>query len=307
MSEHVPEAMQRQSQQSSAAGTVKYAPEHEWPRLVHVSERLRRAVDRIGRFGAWMIVPLVLITVMDVSIRKVGLFQIMLIETFGRFFDSTVLQELEWHFHTGLFALVLGYGYIWNTHVRVDLVREHLHFRKKAWLEFLGLTFFLIPYTCIVVYFAFIYAMDSYAMNEISASTVGLTHRWIIKSVLVVGLCFVIVAGVSVLLQVMVVLWGPQDKRYPLMTLEWPEEEGSKIEGKERLDLSKAEDVLRGPGGAIPATSRRRADPPAPVCSPAGGDVPRHVRVVRCWTGKSSSRDTSGTRRRRPTSPPSAT
>ena len=245
MTEHVPDAMQRQSQQSSAAETVKYAPEHEWPRLVHVSERLRKAVDRVGQFGAWMIVPLVLITVMDVSIRKVGLFQIMLIENFGRFFDSTVLQELEWHFHTGLFALVLGYGYIWNTHVRVDLVREHLHFRKKAWLEFIGLTCFLIPYTCIVVYFAFIYAYDSYTMNEISASTVGLTHRWIIKSVLVVGLCFVIVAGVSVLLQVMVVLWGPQDKRYPLMTLEWPEEAGSKIEGKERLDLEKAEDELR--------------------------------------------------------------
>ena len=29
------------------------------------------------------------------------------------------------------------------------------------------------------------------------------------------------------------------------MTLEWPEEAGNKIEGKERLDLSKAEDVLR--------------------------------------------------------------
>jgi hypothetical protein len=28
------------------------------------------------------------------------------------------------------------------------------------------------------------------------------------------------------------------------MTLEWPEEEGSKIEGKERLDLEKAEDQL---------------------------------------------------------------
>lgn len=245
MTEQVPEAMQRESQKSPAAGTVKYAPEHEWPRLVKVSERLRKAVDRVGQFGAWMIVPLVLITVMDVSIRKVGLFQITLIETFGRFFDSTVLQELEWHFHTGLFALVLGYGYIWNTHVRVDLVREHLHFRKKAWLEFIGLTCFLIPYTCIVVYFAFIYAYDSYTMNEISASTVGLTHRWIIKSVLVVGLCFVIVAGVSVLLQVMVVLWGPQDKRYPLMTLEWPEEAGSKIEGKERLDLAKAQDELR--------------------------------------------------------------
>ena len=245
MTEHVPEDLQRESQSSPAAETVQFAPQHEWPLLVRTSERLRKVVDRVGQFGAWMIVPLVLITVMDVSIRKVGTFQITLIETFGRFFDSTVLQELEWHFHTGLFALVLGYGYIWNTHVRVDLVREHLNFRKKAWLEFLGLTIFLIPYTCIVVYFAFIYAHDSYTMNEISASTVGLTHRWIIKSVLVTGLCFVLVAGVSVLLQVMVVLWGPQDTRYPLMTLEWPEEAGSKIEGKERLDLSTADDELR--------------------------------------------------------------
>ena len=230
---------------AAAAPALEYAPEHEWPRLVRVSEGLRRAVDRVGRFGSWMIIPLVLITVMDVSIRKVGTFQIMMVETFGRFFNSTVLQELEWHFHTGLFTLVLGYGYIWNTHVRVDLIREHLHFRRKAWLEFLGLTLFLIPYTCIVIYFAAIYAYDSFAMNEISASTVGLTHRWIIKSVLVVGLCFVLVSGISVLLQVVVVLWGPQDRRFPLMTLEWPEEAGSKIEGKERLDLSKADDTLR--------------------------------------------------------------
>ena len=57
-----------------------------------------------------------------------------------------MLQELEWHFHAALFALVLGYGYIHNSHVRVDLIRENLAFRKKAWLEFLGITLFLIPY-----------------------------------------------------------------------------------------------------------------------------------------------------------------
>ena len=223
----------------------RYDDRSEWPALVVWSDRLRVAVDRMGRFGAWMVLPLVGITVMDVCIRKVGKFQVTLVEIFGRFFDSTVLQELEWHFHTGLFALVLGYGYIWNTHVRVDLIREHLGFRRKAWMELIGLTVFLIPYTCIVVYFAVVYAVDSFLMNEISASTVGLTHRWIIKSVLVVGLVFVLIAGLSVLLQVLSVLFGPRDLRYPLMTIEWPEEQGSRIEGKERLDLSKAEDVLR--------------------------------------------------------------
>ena len=153
-----------------------------------------------------------------------------------------MLQELEWHFHTALFTLVLGYGYIWNTHVRVDLVRENLAFRKKAWLEFIGLTFFLIPYCSIVIYFAFEYAYDSYAMNEISASTVGLTHRWIIKSVLVFGMLMAVVSGIAVWLQVVIILWGPQDIRFPLMTIEWPEEAGSKIEGKTRLELEEMED-----------------------------------------------------------------
>lgn len=231
--------------QAAAEGSAEHEVlTQEIPAAIRVSEALRKVVDRIGRFGAWMFLPLVLITVFDVILRKIGL-QYWLTVHFGRIFDSTVLQELEWHFHTGLFALVLGYGYIWNTHVRVDLVREHLQFRKKAWMELLGLTFFLLPYCAIVIWFATIYAYDSWAMNEISASTVGLTHRWIIKTVLVVGLITAMVAGIAVWLQVVVVLWGPQNIRFPLMTLEWPEEAGTKLEGKTRLELDKMEDELQ--------------------------------------------------------------
>ena len=72
--------------------------------------------------------------------------QIWLKTHIGRYFESTLLQELEWHLHTALFALVLGFGTIYNTHVRVDLIRDTCSFRKKIWIEFLGLTFFMIPY-----------------------------------------------------------------------------------------------------------------------------------------------------------------
>ena len=157
---------------------------------------------------------------------------------------STLLQELEWHSHTVLFTLVLGYGYIWNTHVRVDLLRENLAFRKKAWLEFIGLTVFLIPYCLVVVYFAGVYAYESWVINEVSASLVGLSHRWIIKTVLAFGLVMAVVAGIAVWLQVAIALFGPRNVRFPLMTLDWPEEAGSSVEGKERLDLDKVEDQL---------------------------------------------------------------
>ncbi len=74
----------------------------------------------------------------------------------------------------------------------------------------------------------------------------GLSHRWIIKSFLFAGVIMAIIAGISVWLQVAIVLFGRQDIRFPLMTIEWPEETGTKVEGKERLDMEKAEDLLEG-------------------------------------------------------------
>jgi len=245
------------------AEQVRYLTADERPAALRVSDALRGFVDFVGRWGAWLIIPLVIITVFDVTARKMVWIQIWLVEHFGRIFQSTLLQELEWHVHTALFTLVLGYGYIWNTHVRVDLIRENLAFRKKAWLELVGLTFFMLPYCLIVIWFASMYAYDSWAINEISASQVGLTHRWIIKSVLVFGLVVAALSGVAVWLQVAIVLWGPQHIRFPLMTLEWPEEAGTKIEGKERLDL---EELEQGTWD-LEAEQFQRAHKPAPAAS----------------------------------------
>ena len=234
----------------------------ELPAMLRLSEFLRRFVDRVGRFGSWFALPMILITALDLTIRKTKFiriqgdpWQIWLRENVSPVFDSTLLQELEWHSHTALFALVLGFGYIWNTHVRVDLVRETLAFRKKAWLEFIGITIFLLPFTCVIIYFAYVYTIDSWALNrhadcawwqcgEISASLVGLSHRWLIKAVLVIGLIVALLAGIAVWLQVAIALFGPKHWRFDLMTIEWPEETGTSVEGKERMDLSRMEDQL---------------------------------------------------------------
>ena len=234
----------------------------ELPIALKISEALRRFGDRVGRFGSWFAMPMILITAFDLTIRKTKFikiagdpWQIWLRENVSPVFDSTLLQELEWHSHTALFALVLGFGYVWNTHVRVDLVREHLNFKKKAWLEFIGISIFLIPFTCIIIYFSYMYTVDSWALNrhdecawwqcgEISASLVGLSHRWLIKGVLVFGLIVALLAGIAVWLQVAIALFGPKHWRFDLMTIEWPEETGSRTEGKERMDLEELEDQL---------------------------------------------------------------
>jgi TRAP-type mannitol/chloroaromatic compound transport system permease small subunit len=192
--------------------------------MLRVSERLRSFVEFVGRWGAVFILPLVFVTMWDVFLRKIGGMQVWLVEHLGRSFESTVIQEFEWHFHTALFTLVLGYGLVRNRHVRVDLVREKLSFRTQAWIEFLGLTLFMIPYCLIVGYFASIFAFDSFMVSEKSASTVGLSYRWIIKSVLVFGLFTAFLAGIAVWLQTVLVLFGPKELRFKLMTLAWPED-----------------------------------------------------------------------------------
>jgi TRAP-type mannitol/chloroaromatic compound transport system permease small subunit len=242
------------------------------PRALHLAERMRRVVEFVGRWGAWLVVPVVLVTCLDVIMRKLKYvdaagqthsLQLWVRENVGRFLDSTILQELEWHFHAALFALVLGYGVIYNTHVRIDLIRENLDFRKKAWLEFAGLTFFMIPYCAIVIWFAYGYVVDSFNVGEGSVSTVGLGHRWFIKSFLVIGLVVALVSGVAAWLQVVTILWGPQGIRFPLMTLDWPEE-GHKVEGKARIRLEE-EYGLRLSDEPVPA------HPPPPAGPPAAG------------------------------------
>lgn len=219
------------------------------PVVLRAAAGLRAVVDFIGRLASWLIVPLVIITCIDVVARKLiwrasdgslqGL-QIWLTRYVSRYFDSALMQELEWHFHTALFALVLGFGTIYNTHVRVDLVRDNLPFSKKVKLEFAGLTFFMIPFLLITTYFAINYTYASFVIGEVSPSAIGLSHRWIIKTVLVVGLIVALVAGIAVWLQVAYLMWGDRTKRFDLMTLDWPEQAGERIEGKERVRLEDA-------------------------------------------------------------------
>ncbi len=248
------------AEDTTSTDAPQSTPANARPFALRLSDRLRRFVDFVGRWGSWLVLPMVLFTIIDVVSRKIswldddgrlhGL-QVFLTSVFGRMFESTMLQELEWHFHAALFALVLGYGYIHNAHVRVDLIRENLAFRKKAWVELLGISFFLIPYCLTIIWFAYGYAQTSYEMNEISASTVGLTHRWIIKSVVLFGLIVALMAGIAVWLQVAVIIWADDRIRFPLMTLEWPEEAGTKIEGKERVKLEEAPDTLVAPDEVV--------------------------------------------------------
>ncbi len=119
-----------------------------------------------------------------------------------RFFNvgSVALQELEWHFHGGLFLLCLGFTYLKDAHVRVDLFRDKFSERTNRLIEIVGCLFFLLPYCTVVIYFGIDFAANSFSAGEMSPNTEGLPYRWIIKTCLPLGFLLLGIAAVSILL-----------------------------------------------------------------------------------------------------------
>lgn len=181
--------------------------------LVRVSEGLDRVIIKIGKVAAWAGLALILVTVFDVITRR---FLVL---------GSTKLQEAEWHFHVILFSFCLGYAYLKDAHVRIDLVREKLNERTQWWLEIAGCLLFLLPYCFLVVYYGIDFTERSFATSEISASATGLTHRWLIKAVIPIGFTILALAAVAIMLRKIVELFGPEDLRRRVHEIEEAEVE----------------------------------------------------------------------------------
>ena len=170
--------------------------------LLKLSESMRRLLEKIALTAGWLMVIMACVTTFDVIARKLG-----------AQLPYTKLQELEWHFHAAIFSLWMGYCYTINAHPRVDSFTEHLNYRTRAWMELAGCIVLALPYVALVSYYSVDFVVRSYLLGEQSDSTVGLTHRWIIKGVYAAGLWLVVLGILSVLLRVIVFLSGKKPER----------------------------------------------------------------------------------------------
>ena len=132
---------------------------------------------------------------------------LLLLMIFNVFFDvimryffrnsSVGMQEMEWH----LFSIVILFGVSValkdEGHVRVDFLYEKFSVRKKAIINIIGTTFFLLPLALLVASGSFGFVMDAYTSGEISEDPGGLTHRWIIKSMIPLAFSFLIFSAIG--------------------------------------------------------------------------------------------------------------
>ena len=163
---------------------------------------LDSAVSLAGRAASWLAIALMLTIMLDVISRSQDFTVI----------SSTKLQELEWHLHGALFLLALGFAYLKDAHVRIELVRDKLKPRTRVWIELLGAVLFVIPYSAIVVYWGYEFAELAFRLGETSAQS-GLSDRWIIKGMIPLGFFLLLLSGVAVALKCILYLFGPEHLR----------------------------------------------------------------------------------------------
>jgi TRAP-type mannitol/chloroaromatic compound transport system permease small subunit len=113
-------------------------------------------------------------------------------------FQLTPVQELEWHLFFALVFLTLGSAYLADRHVRIDIVRDRMSERTRALIEIGGFFLALLPFTLIVLYLGSLPAWDAFVLGERSRAPLGLSHRWIIKSMIPVGALLLLLAGTVV-------------------------------------------------------------------------------------------------------------
>jgi len=141
--------------------------------------------DRIGQLVGWMTTLMVLIVFYDTVMRY----------AFNK--GNVALQELEWHLFAIVFLIGAAYTLKESGHVRVDIVYVSLSEKTKAWIDFLGIFVFLIPFSAMVIFSTKGFIMNSWAIREISPDPGGLPARYILKSMIPLGFSLLIVQGLS--------------------------------------------------------------------------------------------------------------
>lgn len=161
--------------------------------------KLSHAVDGlntvVGRLTMWLILATTLISAGNALVRKI--------------FDSSSnsLLEIQWYLFAGVFLLGAGYGFLKNSHVRIDFLSSRFSARTRNWIDVAGILAVLFPFCFVVIKLSwplFIQALES---GEMSQNAGGLI-RWPVYSLVPLGFGLLMLQGVSELIKRLAFLTG---------------------------------------------------------------------------------------------------
>ncbi len=156
-----------------------------------IGAHIDRFSEATGRTASWLTLAMVLVTFVIVVMRYV--FDVGLI---------WLQESLTW-LHAVVFMLGAAYTLQQEQHVRVDIFYREMSERRRAWVNLLGVTFFVFPMCAFFVWTSWDYVAIYSSIGEVSRNAGGLPYPFVplLKSVLNVMPIAVGLQGMSLLLR----------------------------------------------------------------------------------------------------------
>ncbi|MFV0435972.1 MAG: TRAP transporter small permease subunit [Desulfopila sp.] len=138
----------------------------------------------IGTVFGTIIVALVILTVMEVILRK--------------FLNSPTIWSFEVlkQLFAVYFMITAGYGLLKGAHVSVDIFTQMMSEKGKAILSIVSYLIFFFPFCCIGAWYGYQYAATSWRMSEHSWSTFA-PPLYPIKAVICITFALLIMQGIA--------------------------------------------------------------------------------------------------------------
>nr|MDP2191323.1 TRAP transporter small permease subunit [Rhodoferax sp.] len=163
--------------------------------LLSLSRLIDKISTRIGKFTMWLILATTLISAGNAIVRKA--------------FDmsSNALLEIQWYLFAAVFMLSAGYGFLKNSHVRIDFISSKLSHRARNWIDVVGILAVLMPFCLILIALSWPLFTKALASGEMSQNAGGLI-RWPVYGLVPLGFALLLLQGVSELIKRVAFLTG---------------------------------------------------------------------------------------------------
>jgi TRAP-type mannitol/chloroaromatic compound transport system permease small subunit len=121
--------------------------------------------------------------------------------------SSNGLLEIQWYLFAAVFLLGAGYGFLKNSHVRIDFISSKLSDRGRNWIDVIGILVVLIPFCVISIALGWPFFIQAYTSGEISTNAGGLI-RWPVYGLIPLGFALLMMQAVSELIKRIAFLTG---------------------------------------------------------------------------------------------------
>lgn len=160
---------------------------------------LSRLIDKIstwvGKFTMWLILATTLISAGNALVRKI----------FNS--SSNGLLEIQWYLFAAVFMLGAGYGFLKNSHVRIDFISTKLSARTRNWIDVFGILGVLLPFCAIAGALGWSFFYQALVSGEMSQNAGGLI-RWPAYALIPLGFGLLLMQAASELIKRVAFLTG---------------------------------------------------------------------------------------------------